>query len=171
MHHNAVVVMGVCGTGKTTVGEGVAHRFGCLFLEGDSFHPKENVEKMRAGLPLDDDDRWPWLEKLGRTIGDQVREGQKVVAACSALKRIYRDRLRHYAGRDILFIMLDGDSALIEKRMAARKGHYMPPTLLESQLAILERPGRDETSISLDVADTPQRLIDDAISAMSETGG
>jgi len=165
---NAVVVMGVCGTGKTTVGEGVARRFGCLFLEGDSFHPKENVEKMRAGLPLNDDDRWPWLEKLGRLIGEEVGRDEKVVATCSALKRVYRDRLRHCAGGDILFIILDGDPTLIEKRMAERKGHYMPPTLLESQLAILERPDEDETSISLDISNTTDRLIDDAIEAMSK---
>lgn len=167
----AVVVMGVCGTGKTTVGEGIALRLGCPFLEGDSFHPRENVEKMRAGFPLDDDDRWPWLEKLGRAIGEQAAQGLPVVAACSALKRAYRDRLRSFAGGNILFIMLDGDPALLEKRMAARTDHYMPPTLLDSQLAILERPEAGENSISLDVADDPDRLIGNAVAAMTRKTG
>jgi gluconokinase len=164
---SAIVIMGVCGTGKTTIGEGIARHLDCPFLEGDGFHPKENVEKMRAGIPLDDDDRWPWLEKLGRAIGDGASQDQNIVAACSALKRAYRDRLRLFAGMDILFIMLDGDPAQIEKRMAARTDHYMPPTLLQSQLAILERPDEDETSISIDIDDTPDHLIGNAIVAMT----
>ena len=168
---SAIVVMGVCGTGKTTIGEGIAHRLACSFLEGDSFHSRENVEKMRAGVPLGDDDRWPWLEKLGRVIGERVSQDQNVVAACSALKRVYRDRLRLFAGMDILFIMLDGDPALIEKRMAARTDHYMPPALLQSQLAILERPDEDETSISLDIDATADRLIGDAIAAIANAPG
>lgn len=163
----AVVVMGVCGTGKTTVGASIAERLGCPFLEGDSFHPPENVEKMRAGFPLDDDDRWPWLERLGRAIGEHAQQNQPVVATCSALKRAYRDRLRLCAGRDIFFIMLDGDRDLLEERMAARTDHYMPPALLESQLAILERPGADETSVSLDVAEKPDQLIARALSAIA----
>lgn len=168
---SAIVVMGVCGTGKTTIGEGIARRLDCPFLEGDSFHPKENVGKMRAGVPLDDDDRWPWLEKLGRAIGDGASKGQNIVAACSALKRVYRDRLRYFAGTDIIFVMLNGDPALIEKRMATRTDHYMPPTLLKSQLAILERPDENETSISIDIDDTPDHLISDAIAEMTKALG
>lgn len=165
---NAIVLMGVCGTGKTTVGQGVAKSLACSFLEGDSFHPEDNIEKMRAGIPLDDGDRWPWLERLGRAIGDKVAKGQKVVAACSALKRAYRDRLRLAAGGDILFIMLDGDRALLDRRMTARKDHYMPPTLLSSQLAILERPEADETAIAFDVAESPEVLIAKSIAAIGQ---
>ncbi len=168
---NAIVLMGVCGTGKTTVGQGIAERLHCTFLEGDSFHTEANVEKMRAGVPLDDDDRWPWLERLGRAIGDEAGRARQVVAACSALKRVYRDRLRLAAGGDILFIMLDGDRALLEARMKARPDHYMPPTLLSSQLAILERPEADETSITFDVTESPKALIAKAIDAVARQTG
>ena len=124
---------------------------------------------MRAGIPLDDADRWPWLETLGSAIGEKAGH-QRVIVACSALKRAYRDRLRFCAGTDILFVMLDGDPTLIERRMAARADHYMPPALLKSQLAILERPERDETSIVLDVDDDPDHLIDIAVGAVINPG-
>lgn len=163
----AIVLMGVCGTGKTTVGQGIADALKAPFLEGDSFHPPENVEKMRSGIPLDDDDRWPWLQSLGQAIGDHVGRGDPVVAACSALKHVYRDRLRDAAGGDLLFILLDGDRALLSARMKARTDHYMPPSLLVSQLAILERPGRDETSITLDVSLSPKTLIERAVETIT----
>ncbi len=163
----AIIVMGVCGTGKTTVGEGAAKELSCPFLEGDHFHPQENVEKMRAGIRLDDDDRWPWLERLGQEIGKQAAGDRLVIAACSALKRSYRDRLRVIVGEDVFFILLDGDAQLIRTRMSARNDHYMPPTLLDSQLAILERPQEDERSMSFDVADNPVDLIARIASAIS----
>jgi gluconokinase len=163
----AIIVMGVCGTGKTTLGEALSQRLACPFLEGDGFHPAANVEKMRAGTPLADEDRWPWLEALGRAIGDHVRSGRTVVAACSALKRAYRDRLRRFAGHDILFILLDGDPDMLEARMTARTDHYMPATLLDSQLLILERPAADERSMSLDAAAAPERLLARVLEAIS----
>lgn len=164
---NAVVFMGVCGTGKTTVGEGVAARLDCPFLEGDHFHPSENVEKMRAGLPLDDNDRWPWLERLGKTIGEHAGQQHQVVTACSALKRTYRDRLRLSSGQDIFFILLHGEPGLLQARMTARSDHYMPASLLDSQLAILERPGVDEKSVAFDVTATPGSLIKKAVSMIT----
>jgi gluconokinase len=150
--------MGVCGTGKTTVGEALAKRLACPFLEGDSFHPPANIEKMSAGMPLDDADRWPWLDHLGQAIAEHAQRNDHVIAACSALKRIYRDRLRHHAG-DILFVLLDGDRGVLGDRLAARADHYMPASLLASQLAILERPGSDEISLALDAALAPEDLV------------
>lgn len=164
----AIVVMGVCGTGKTTVGERLAQALGCPFLEGDSFHPASNVEKMRRGAPLDDADRWPWLQSLGRAIGEHVGRSEQVVTACSALKRVYRDRLREAASADITFILLDGDPKMLSERLEARQDHYMPPSLLDSQLAILERPGPDETAIHLDVREPPDALIEAALAALTQ---
>ena len=136
------VVMGVSGCGKSTVGRLIAEALGARYAEGDSFHPPENVEKMRSGQPLDDHDRTPWLEAMAAAIRDWNARGETVVLACSALKRRYRDVLR--SGGDVRFIHLAGDKALIAARLAARKGHYMPPTLLDSQFATLEPPGADE---------------------------
>lgn len=136
------VVMGVSGCGKSTVGKLIAERLGARYAEGDSFHPPENVEKMRGGQPLDDTDRGPWLAAMASAIRDWNARGETVVLACSALKRRYRDVLR--GGGDVRFIHLAGDKALIASRLAARKGHYMPPTLLDSQFAALEAPGEDE---------------------------
>ena len=136
------VVMGVSGCGKSTVGKLIAERLGARYAEGDSFHPPGNVEKMRSGQPLDDVDRLPWLEAMASAIRDWNAKGETVVLACSALKRRYRDVLR--SGGDLRFIHLAGDKALIASRLAARKGHYMPPTLLDSQFAALEPPGDDE---------------------------
>jgi gluconokinase len=165
----AVVVMGVCGTGKTTVGEALAGRLGCRFLEGDEFHPPENVEKMARGEALEDGDRWPWLDRLGDAIGAAVRaEGTAdphVVASCSALKRVYRDRLRARSGEAILFVLLDGDEAMLTKRMAARTDHYMPPSLLPSQLRTLERPAADEEALVLDAGNPPAVLVEKILAA------
>jgi len=136
------VVMGVSGCGKSTVGRLIAQALNARYAEGDSFHPLENVEKMRGGQPLDDNDRAPWLAAMARAIRDWNAENQTVVLACSALKRRYRDVLR--GGGDLRFIHLAGDKALIASRLTARKGHYMPPTLLDSQFATLEPPGADE---------------------------
>ncbi|MGI9434662.1 MAG: gluconokinase [Geminicoccaceae bacterium] len=156
----AVVVMGVCGTGKTTVGQMLSDKLGCPFLEGDSFHPPENVEKMRAGLALDDNDRWPWLNRLGRAMAKAKRQEANVITACSALKRSYRDRLRHHVGSDTLFVLLHSDPALLRDRLTKRADHYMPPSLLDSQLAILEQPDSNECAISLDAALPPDVLME-----------
>lgn len=159
----AVVVMGVCGCGKSTVGQGIAQALGIPFLEGDTFHPAANVAKMAAGIPLDDADRWPWLDRLGEVLGRTAREKGGAVAACSALKRIYRDYLRAAAAMPLRLVCLVGSRELIAGRMAARTGHYMPLGLLDSQLAILELPASDEDALLLDLRETAGELIEHAV--------
>lgn len=145
-----LVVMGVSGSGKTTVGAMLAGRLGWEFVDGDDFHSAANVAKMHAGHPLTDEDRWPWLDSIARWI-DAVRatDGRGVVA-CSALRRTYRDRLA--AGRpDVALVFLEGGEALIAARQAARHGHYMPASLVASQFATLEPPGEDERMVEVSV--------------------
>lgn len=146
-----VVVMGVAGVGKSLIGAKLAEQLGLPFLEGDAYHPAENVAKMRGGVPLDDVDRWPWLEALGR---DAARRGACVVA-CSALKESYRKRLRRHAPRAV-FVHLRGRPEVIAKRLAARTGHYMPPTLLDSQIATLETP---RNAIVVDIDAAPETVL------------
>ena len=141
-----VVVMGVSGSGKTTVGAALADALGLPFVDGDALHPAANVAKMAAGIPLDDADRAPWLDAVGAVLA-----AGPVVVACSALKRAYRDRLRAAApGLELVF--LDGSRELLASRMTARPGHFMPASLLDSQLATLERPDPDEHSVTVDIA-------------------
>lgn len=154
MFIGAAVVMGVASCGKTSVGEAVAQRLGAAFIEGDKLHPAANIAKMSAGIPLTDDDRWPWLTEIGRTLAGS--EGR--IASCSALKRAYRERIALAAGRPVAFIFLDGSRALLQSRIAARKGHFMPPSLLESQLQTLERPAPDECALRLDIAEPVPEL-------------
>jgi gluconokinase len=150
-------VMGVSGSGKTTVAQGLAERLGWVFLEGDAFHPAANVEKMARGIPLDDDDRWPWLSRLHEAIA-QARTDYPdlgVVVACSALKQAYRDRLSR--GEDeMVWVYLKGEFELLQQRLQARSDHFMPPTLLASQLADLEEP---QEAIVLDSRRSPHTLI------------
>jgi len=133
-----VVLMGVCGCGKTTVGKALAAALGCRFLDADDFHPPANVAKMASGEPLTDDDRWPWLERIAAELRQILARGEHAVLACSALKEAYRARLRR-AG-DVRIVYLKGDFATIQARLAARKHEYMPPSLLPSQFAALEEP-------------------------------
>jgi gluconokinase len=133
-----VVLMGVCGCGKSTVGVALANTFGWTFLDADDFHPEANVAKMATGIPLTDADRWPWLDRMVGELQAIERQGHHVVLACSALRKIYRDRLDR-AG-EIRWVYLKGDAATIEPRMASRSGHFMPATLLASQFATLEEP-------------------------------
>ncbi|MFF9865633.1 MULTISPECIES: gluconokinase [unclassified Streptomyces] len=158
-----VVVMGVAGTGKTTVGPLVAERLGVPYAEGDDFHPEANIAKMTAGVPLDDADRWPWLDAIGRWA--HGREGLGGVVSSSALKRSYRDRLRA-AAPGIVFLHLTGERALIEARMAARKGHFMPTALLDSQFATLQPLGEDEAGVAVDVAGGPEDIAGRAVTAL-----
>jgi gluconokinase len=145
---SAVVVMGVSGSGKTTIAEALAERLGWEFTEGDSHHPPANVAKMRAGTPLDDADRAPWLAQLAGWIGEREAAGRSVVLTCSALKRAYRDRLRE--GNDsVWFVHVDVPEDELARRMAARTGHYMPASLLGSQLAALEPLGEDEPGVTV----------------------
>lgn len=140
----AIVVMGVSGSGKSAVGGGLARELGLPLLEGDAFHPKANIDKMSSGTPLTDDDRWPWLDAIAAAIRGAPGG---VIVACSALKRAYRDRLRAGAGKPVLFVFLDGSQETIAARLQSRKGHFMPPSLLQSQFATLEPPGKDEPGI------------------------
>jgi gluconokinase len=133
-----LVLMGVCGCGKTTVGEALAQAVGCRFLDADDFHPPENVAKMASGMPLTDDDRWPWLDRLAGEMSGILARGKHAVLACSALKEAYRQRLKR-AG-DVRIVYLKGDRATIEGRLASRQHKYMPPSLLPSQFAALEEP-------------------------------
>jgi carbohydrate kinase (thermoresistant glucokinase family) len=150
-----VVLMGVSGAGKTEVGTRLAQVLGGTFAEGDDYHPKTNVEKMRAGVPLDDADRQPWLETLSREIGNWLDAGRTMVLACSALKQRYRDILK--AGRPgVRFVHLEGDADLIRARLAGRRGHYMPASLLESQLAALEEPA---DAITVGIEGKPEAIV------------
>jgi gluconokinase len=151
-----VIVMGVTGCGKTTVGAMLAEAGGCDFRDADDFHPAENVAKMKRGAPLTDDDRWPWLERLNGLLVCSERRGESLVLACSALKQAYRDRLVRDCPTT-RFVFLDGDMELIRARLTARQGHYMNPKLLDSQFAILERPG---DALRLDAAGSPAALVD-----------
>jgi len=155
-----VIVMGVSGSGKSTVGAALAVRLGVRFLDADDFHPQANVGKMSQGIPLTDDDRWPWLDSLSRGIRDEARKAGGVAAACSALKRVYRDRLRDHVGLPLSFALLDGNRNEILQRMETRTDHYMPASLLDSQLADLERPDPDEGVITVSIEDEVEQIVD-----------
>jgi gluconokinase len=149
-----IVVMGVSGSGKTTVGQLLADALGAEFAEGDAYHPPANIEKMRRGIPLEDADRWPWLQTLAAQIDRWLAAGTPVVLACSALKQRYRDILAK--GRPgVRFVYLEGDKALIRLRLDRRRGHYMPANLLDSQFATLEPPS---DAITVDVAGAPEAI-------------
>ena len=153
-----VLVMGVCGSGKSVLGERLAHELGATFIEGDAFHAPTHVAKMAAGIALTDADRQGWLQALAAQLAAAREQGRSVVLACSALRRRYRDALRHGAP-ELCVVHLHGEPALLAARMAARRGHYMPASLLDSQLATLEAPGADERAISLDAGATPATLV------------
>jgi gluconokinase len=152
-----LVVMGVTSVGKSTVGRILAERLGAVFAEGDDYHPPANVAKMHSGTPLDDDDRRPWLEAIARDLERWRAEGRSAVVTCSALKRSYREILRG-AGPNVRFVHLTGEAPLIARRMAGRSGHFMPPSLLPSQLATLESPDPAEGAISIDVIASPAEI-------------
>jgi gluconokinase len=156
----AIVVMGVAGSGKTTIGENLAEQLGWAYEDGDRFHPKANVEKMSAGQPLTDEDRWPWLQAIADEIDQVCRRGDHVVISCSALKRRYRDVLVHGRG-DVRIVYLDGTQDLIARRLAARKGHFMPPMLLDSQFKTLQPPGPDENPLTVSIDAPVEVIVDD----------
>ncbi|MEV7520149.1 gluconokinase [Streptomyces sp. NPDC091371] len=159
-----IVVMGVASTGKTTVGGLLAEALGVPYAEGDAFHPAANVAKMSAGTPLEDADRWPWLDSIGEWIRNSARLRGGVVAA-SSLKRVYRDRLRAPAPGAV-FVHLTGERPLIERRMSARKGHFMPASLLDSQFATLEPLQADELGVTVDVSGSPAEVTEKALAAL-----
>ena len=158
-----VVVMGVSGCGKSTVATELSRSLGLAMVDGDDLHLPQSVAKMRAGQPLDDADRWPWLDRIGQYLA----QGGGRVVACSALKRSYRDRIRSMAPQ-VRFVFLDGDAALIHQRMTQRVGHYMQPGLLASQLDTLEKPGPDETDVlTLDLSLPVPELVRQASQALA----
>ncbi|MFZ0019840.1 MAG: gluconokinase [Acetobacteraceae bacterium] len=161
------VMMGVSGSGKTTIARGVAEREGWRLLEGDAFHPPSNVAKMHAGTPLTDEDRWPWLRAIAHEIDAMRARGEQGVVACSALKRSYRDIL--IGDRtDVVLVYLQGSKALIAERIASRKGHFMPAALLDSQFATLEEPGPDEHPIVVSIGASPEAIVDAVVDGLKE---
>lgn len=166
MNRNLYVVMGITGSGKTTVGASLAHALGVDFVEGDDYHPPENVRRMASGIPLTDDDRAGWLRTLATRIREAKDAGTGLVLACSALKRSYRDVLRA-AAPEVQFVFLTGPRALISERLAERRGHFMPASLLDSQLATLEEPTVDEHAWAYDISESAQEIADDVLTRTS----
>ena len=164
-----VVVMGPSGVGKTTTAEMLAERLGWTFAEADTFHPKANIDKMSAGLPLDDDDRAPWLALIRDWMTAQAIAGVDTVVTCSALTRRYRDVLRE-AGARVRFLELVAAPELVERRLSKRVGHYMPASLLASQYAALEELGSDEDGVKVAVGSTPKAVVARALAALGLTG-
>jgi gluconokinase len=159
---DCVVVMGVSGSGKTTLARGIADRLHWRFQEGDDLHPPANVAKMARGEPLTDEDRWPWLAAVGRWIDAQHADATSCVLTCSALRRSYRDRLR--SGRpQVRFCHVTADPDLIQRRVELRRGHYMPPSLVPSQLATLEPLGADEPGVTVIAQGEPDEVLADAL--------
>ena len=156
-----IIVMGVCGCGKTTVGRLLASRLDAAFLEGDELHPLSNKNKMAAGIPLNDVDREPWLDCIAAKAAELSSRTSCVVVTCSALKRQYRDRLRK-ADRNLILVHLTGSKSVLQDRMRERRGHFMPADLLDSQLATLQEPGPDEEAVSLDIAEQPASIAERA---------
>lgn len=159
----AIIVMGVSGCGKSSVGAMLAKRLGVAFVEGDVLHPKANVDKMAMGTPLTDDDRWPWLDIIGAEIGASLKRGEGIVVSCSALKRVYRDRLRLATDGRLRFVYLHGSRALLTERMGARTGHFMPLSLLDSQLATLEVPTGEPGVATVDIDQSLEGIVADAM--------
>jgi gluconokinase len=158
----ALIVMGVSGSGKSTIAETLAERIGWRCEDGDKFHPASNIAKMSAGHPLTDEDRWPWLQAIADEIDRLCKAGERAVIACSALKRAYRDVLVH--GRnDVRIVYLEGTQQLIADRLAKRKGHFMPAGLLESQFATLEPPSREEHPLTASIDATVDAIVDDIV--------
>ena len=159
----ALIVMGVSGSGKSTIADGLAQRLGWTYEDGDKFHPASNVAKMSAGHPLTDEDRWPWLQAIADDIDRACKAGEHVVIACSALKRSYRDVLVHGRG-DVRIVYLSGTQELIAGRLAKRKGHFMPPGLLASQFKTLEPPDTDENPVTVSIDASVEEIVDDTVS-------
>lgn len=165
MTPSVLIVMGVSGCGKTTVGEELAGRLHWQFAEADSFHPTANVEKMRSGTPLTDDDRAPWLEAIAMWIDTMRSRGKRCVVTCSALKRAYRQRLAHGHG-DVRFVYLQGTYDLVASRLAARKHEYMPVTLLRSQFDALEEPGAEENPLVLSITQPAAEIVRQVVASL-----
>jgi gluconokinase len=161
VHTGLYVVMGVSGSGKSLIGARLAHELHVEFVEGDDLHPPDNVRRMAAGIPLTDTDRKGWLMAIAARLREAKRAGTGLVASCSALKRSYRDLLRSSGDARVQFVYLAGTRALLAERMANRPGHFMPPSLLDSQLVILEEPSPDEHAWVCDIREAPEAIVAD----------
>jgi gluconokinase len=164
-----LVVMGVSGSGKTTVGERLASALNCDFIDGDGLHTPEARAKMAAGTPLDDDDRWPWLDRIGDALADRAAHPDGLIVASSVLKRAYRDRLRGRVGPRLRFLYLKGDKALMRARVAGRKGHYMPASLVDSQFAALEEPSGEPDVVTLPADVDLDKVATETLRALAAT--
>lgn len=159
------VLMGVSGCGKSSVGGALAERLGATYVDGDDLHPEPNIRKMGAGIPLTDEDRWPWLLRVGQVL---TEGGPMTIVGCSALKRAYRDRIRETTGQPVRFIHLAGARDVILARMNARPGHFMPSSLLDSQFAALEPPTADEGAVIVNIDQPLDHIVTAVIAALEE---
>ncbi|WEX74972.1 gluconokinase [Sinorhizobium numidicum] len=159
-----LIVMGVSGSGKSSVGEAIANRLSLQFIEGDALHPESNVRKMSAGITLTDEDRWPWLDSIGGTLA-QAQGG--LVVSCSALKKIYRERLRHMADGPLAFVFLEGSGDILAQHMSARTGHFMPISMLESQLDTLEPPTDEPLVLTQNVENSVSEIVRQSVAWVS----
>ena len=156
-----LIAMGVSGAGKSRIGEMLAERLSCSYTDGDAFHSAANKEKMHHGIPLTDDDRWPWLRTIRAAIEEKQRAGETAVFTCSSLKRSYRDVLRG-TDTDVRFVYLKGSFEVLQERLKSRTGHFFDPSLLKSQLDTLEEPGPDE-AIEVSIELTPEQIVDEVM--------
>jgi gluconokinase len=166
-----LIVMGVSGSGKSTIASLLAQRLGWTYQDGDWFHPKANVEKMAAGHPLTDEDRWPWLRAIATWIEEALARGEHGVIACSALHKAYRDLLVGTHKDAVRIVFLDGSRELIASRLSLRSGHFMPPALLDSQFEALERPGPEERPITVSIDEHPNDLVDEVTKRLEGESG
>ena len=163
MHTGIYVIMGVAGSGKTTIGALLAHALDIPFVEGDELHPRANIERMAHGIPLTDEDRRPWLLAIAQGLREAEQSGRGLVVTCSALKRSYRDLLRSQGAAETRFVYLRGNHPTVAERLARRRGHFMPASLLESQFAALEEPGTDERASVHDIRESPEAIVADLV--------
>ena len=170
VHAGLYVIMGVCGSGKSLIGAELARALDIEFVEGDDLHPPGNVQRMAAGIALTDTDRHGWLLEIATRLREAKRAGVGLVVTCSALKRSYRDMLRSGGIADVRFVYLAGSRALLAERMVKRRGHFMPPALLESQLATLEAPSPDEQAWVCDIREAPEGIVADLVSRAARPG-
>ncbi|MFL9905222.1 gluconokinase [Paraburkholderia sp. RL17-337-BIB-A] len=162
-----LIAMGVSGAGKTRIGEMLAERLHCAFTDGDAFHSTANKEKMHKGIPLTDEDRWPWLQTIRAAIEEKQKAAEEAVFTCSSLKRSYRDVLRGGGNgdKDVCFVYLKGSFEMLRERLTTRTGHFFDPSLLQSQLDTLEEPGPDE-AITVSIALSPEQIVDEVLIQM-----
>ncbi|MEC6823224.1 gluconokinase [Photobacterium piscicola] len=165
MTGRSIIVMGVCGCGKSTIGENIANTLNAKFIDGDDLHPKANIQKMASGTPLDDIDRAPWLERIRDAAYSIETKNETGVIVCSALKKKYRDQIRE-GNQNVQFIFLDGSKSLILERMRARQGHFMRETMLDSQLETLERPEQEPSVFTISIDGSIDSIVDAAVTVL-----